>query len=88
VAESNPDWSPSGTKIAFDRSGGVFVMNTDASSQRRLTSGYDPSWAPDETKIVYSTGTIHGIYTMNADGSRRRYLDGDDQSGEPAWSRT
>lgn len=42
AAEYNPDWSPSGTKIAFDRSGGVFVMNTDASSQRRLTSGYDP----------------------------------------------
>ena len=82
----NPDWSPTGTRIAFDRSGGVFVMNVDASGQRRLTSGDDPSWSPDAARIVYGTFN-QGIYTINVDGSRRRYLDGDDQSGGPAWSR-
>jgi len=87
LSEYNPDWSPTGTKIAFDRSGGVFVMNADASGQRRLTSGYDPSWSPDATRIVFATFSIRGLYTINADGSRRRYLDGDDQSGGPAWSR-
>ena len=86
AAEGNPDWSPTGTRIAFDRSGGVFVMNVDASGQRRLTSGYDPSWSPDATRIVYGTFN-QGMYTINADGSRRRYLDGDDQSSGPAWSR-
>ena len=62
--ESEPAWSPDGTKIAFASlhltgNGGyseIFVMNPDGSDQRRLTeSKYDrsPTWSPDGTKIAF-----------------------------------
>ena len=91
LPEFNPDWSPTGTKIAFDRAERVYVMNADASRQHFIALGYDPSWSPDATRIAYNSQprglSNQGIYTINADGSRRRYVGGFDQSGGAAWSR-
>lgn len=91
--ESDPVWSPDGTKIAFARgnsdAGGIFVMNADGSDQRRLTQfKYDqsPTWSPDGTKIAFERTDNSGsrIFVMNADGSDQRAV----ASGfeEPAWS--
>ena len=70
--DNNPDWSPDGTKIAFD--GGeiigrvitqhqIYVMNADGSGITRLTNNQgsdradiDPSWSPDGTKIAFASG--------------------------------
>jgi Tol biopolymer transport system component len=64
-----PDWSPDGTKIAFDsdRDGDreIFVMDADGSNQVQLTfntnTDRNPSWSPDGTRLVYSS---------NLDGDR------------------
>src|SRR5437870_4664116 len=94
--ESDPVWSPDGTKIAFARYNinskfaEIFVMNADGSDQRRLTqSGNDrsPTWSPDGTKIAFARYNINSpveIFVMNADGSDQRAV----ASGfdEPAWS--
>ena len=53
--DGEPDWSPDGTKIAFDNSrDGIYVMNADGSGQTILTdNGGYPSWSPDGTKIAF-----------------------------------
>ena len=65
-----PDWSPDGTKIAFednfyacntgtsDCRTAIFVMNADGSSITRLTEKFgnntDPTWSPEGDKIVFT----------------------------------
>jgi Tol biopolymer transport system component len=74
--EYDPDWSPTGTKLAYASVYSVFVMNADGSSQRRLPSvmpAAEPSWSPDETRIAFSSRGVY-IYTMNADGTGKRRL--------------
>ena len=68
--------SPDGRRVVFqsDRSGGVnrriWVMNTDGTDLRPLTSSGDasgPRWSPDGTRIALQ---YEGhVYVMNADGS-------------------
>ena len=58
---SDPAFSPDGSKIAFVRSGvrgyDIFVMNADGSGRRQLmdTSAADlqPTWSPDGTQIAF-----------------------------------
>jgi len=83
-SDTNPSWSPDGTKIVFssdiDGQYGfhIFIMNADGSNQTQITnnpisSDTNPSWSPDGTKIVFSSD-IDGqygsnIYVMDSDGT-------------------
>ena len=78
-----PAWSPDGKKIAFERFRGyssprIYVINTDGSGRRRLTTKDDtgPSWSPDGRGIAFSRYTRRGsdIYLMSPDGSGPRRL--------------
>ena len=61
LAESELDWSPDGTAIAFSASSGglthVYTVKPDGTAQTRLTSlatvDDGPSWSPDGAKIVF-----------------------------------
>jgi len=80
VDSGSPDWSPDGSKIAFDflASDGctdtaceveLGIMNADGSGFVQLTSGdpffrFSPSWSPDGTKLVF--GRFDGIWTVDA----------------------
>ena len=93
VDDTDPDWSPDGTKIAFvsRRTGGyqICVMDADGKNQIELTDGpetkADPDWSPDGQKIAFTVhdGISH-IEVMDADGLNR--VEFEDESMQPSWS--
>jgi len=48
----HPQYSPDGTKIAYD---GLYIMNSDGTNKQKLTdeTGYLPHFSPDGSKIVF-----------------------------------
>jgi Tol biopolymer transport system component len=84
--EYRPNWSPDGSKIAFqaDRdipigNTEIYVMNADGTGQQRLTDypGHDdwPDWSPDGGQIAFSRGASFltpEVYVMGAAGGEPR----------------
>lgn len=57
-ADSEPAWSPDGSRIAFTRGGeaaGIYVMTADgANLVRRAVPGKSPTWSPDGQWIAFA----------------------------------
>lgn len=81
-------------QIAFssnrDGAGDIYIMNSDGTSQRRLTTlSVDsrwPAWHPSGSSIAFHTqrGNEFTVYVMNADGSDVRVVVED--AGSAAWT--
>jgi Tol biopolymer transport system component len=100
AADTQPSLSPDGERIAFRserQGGGIFVMGRTGESVRRLTDGgYNPSWSPDGSQVIFATkpgrddgpyGSVGGsqIWTIDlATGARRQIADADGL--QPRWS--
>jgi TolB protein len=64
--DTDPAWSPDGSKIAFVRlregGAGIWVMNADGTGARRITDGgpdvdgtdLGPAWSPDGSRIAFA----------------------------------
>jgi hypothetical protein len=79
VASGSPRWSPDDTRISFNRSSELWIMNADGSEQRLVQSqAYRGEWSPDGTRMVfYSDRRLppswngyepYELYTVHPDG--------------------
>jgi RTX calcium-binding nonapeptide repeat (4 copies)/WD40-like Beta Propeller Repeat len=89
VAGMAPDWSASGL-IAFTRAGDIYIVSTDASGLRQLTSGKpkdaEPAWSSDGALLVFvRDGALFARSTTTGEAARlltRPILPAED----PSWS--
>lgn len=88
-ADSAPDWSPDGERIAFvsSRSGvrEIYTIRINGTGTVRLREGMSPAWSPDGAHIAYD---VDGdIYIMDADGNYPMPITHDEElDSGPAWS--
>jgi len=99
-----PAWSPVDNRIAFwsgieNQYGQVWTINSDGTGSKQLTedpnhrNSDDPSWSPDGSKILFSTGRSgrNELWVMDADGSNEKRLsdiDADPFPGRASWQPT
>jgi hypothetical protein len=96
----NPDFSPDGSRLAFDASGKIWVANADGTGALQVpgTAGWatDPSWGPNGQRLVYESQQFVGfglgmgsIMAIDADGASPQTIlaaTATEQYNEPAWS--
>jgi Tol biopolymer transport system component len=84
-SDTQPTWSPDGTKIAFtsNRDGNkeIYVMNVDRSGSpvnltNNTSSDTEPIWSPNGTRIAFTSDRDLNteIYVMDVDGKNQRNL--------------
>jgi len=94
-----PKWNTVGNRVAFvstrngDGNQEIYTMRPGGEEQTRITNNtypdWDPAYAPDNSRIVYSSERITGnleLYIMKIDGTdseRITISSGDDY--HPAW---
>lgn len=87
VADSRADWSSDGRRLAYTvetSDGGsldIFIMDSDGSGKRRLTTlptpDQTPTWSADDSEIYFRSG-FHGVSAVSvATGAIRQVFDGD-----------
>lgn len=85
--ETQPEFSPDGSKIVFTRftsslgNTQIFVMSANGTNRKALThtatGNSDPTWSPDGKHIAFVSeraGIPGEIYIMNSDGTQVRRL--------------
>jgi PKD repeat protein len=92
-ADGEPAWSPDGLRLAFSRSGDLYVMSPAGGTPVNLTNdpSYDwsPAWSPDGGRIAFTSdrGGSPELYLMDVDGSNvSRLTDHIGYAGRPAWA--
>ena len=71
-------WSPDGSRLAFQRGDGLYVMPSLGGAPHRIATlangaGSDVSWSPDGSTLVFDDAHSH-LYTVGADGGEPKKL--------------
>ena len=76
---SPPVWSPTEDRIALSAPGaGLIVVNPDGTDQLVIGSGYNPTWSPDGSQLLYIRDAASAAWRLlAADGRRLRWADRD-----------
>lgn len=61
-----------GEQLLFVRQGRIYRTTVGSGSITSLTTGDDPTWSPDGTRIAFTRGT--DVYVMNANGTNERLI--------------
>lgn len=93
-ADTEPDFSADGRKIAFVRNGDVWSMRADGSGQHQLTSGAEidtrPQFDPQGHYVVFtraaSEGAQRDLYRVNLGGTARPLVTGPGDEREASFS--
>jgi TolB protein len=77
----DPAWSPDGEALVFTQKDDLWLVRTDGTGLRQLTSTraaeFSPAWSPDGRAIAFAkavTNEASAIYIMAADGTELRPL--------------
>lgn len=87
--DDSPSWSPDGTRLAFSRSGELYLINADGTGLISThVIGEDPAWSPDGTQIAYGSinGGINGLFVMDGSFNSRRLTTPPQADQMPRWS--
>jgi TolB protein len=91
VAGTQPAWC--GAKLAFVRSGDLFVAHLDGTAEEQLTQTAaveaHPTCSPDGTQIAFSRSSANGgadIYSLTLRDHREHRMTFDGADTQPAWS--
>ena len=73
----DPAWSSDGRRLAYSRSGHIYVSDSNGAHARRITGrrpveAVQPAWAPDGRRIVFASRGY--IYTVHSDGRRLKRI--------------
>lgn len=82
--ESNAVWSPDGTRLAFNRGQGLYVIRADGSGEQRIADTWSThvSWSRDGQRLIFRQG--QALHMAGADGRGDRVVA--DRSSAAAWS--
>jgi Tol biopolymer transport system component len=85
--ETDPQWSPDGTRISYVRlaeadvedwrKSWIWTVRSDGTGARRLVLGSNARWSPDGKRLVFSAPTAQSdgdLFVINADGTGLRRL--------------
>lgn len=85
--ETDPQWSPDGTRLSYVRlakadeqdfrKSWIWTMRPDGTGAKRLVLGNNARWSPDGKRLVFSAPTAHSdgdLFVINVDGSGLRRL--------------
>ena len=81
-SSATPNWSPDGTRIAFDRGGNILKLNFENHRTRRIKGGkhylFHPAWSPDGKMIVCIDAAFDPkLLIMRRNGTERQHPDTD-----------